>query len=370
MSRVDGPVRSRDSFFLIKTRRAFTLLECLVVIAIIGLLVALLMPAVQAAREAARRAGCSNNLKQIGLGLHNYLDAQGCLPIGRMKTFDPLYAGANPPCTSKFFDRSFLVAILPYLEQGSLYNAINQGRLITGVTNTTVFGVSVRVFACPSDPGASVRDMNPNAFADRGLKDPPGGPFRMAFTSYSGCFGSLSTDAYPDPADGCVVAPQKVAQVNGCFHDRSPVTLASVSDGLGNTIFVAEKATNSYLKLDTPTVIYGVWNGWYCTGSWGDTLFTTFYPPNGYKTANGSRPDIQFRDASSFHPGGLNALMGDGSVRFIKETVQSWPLDLINGEPAGIGRAPGGWWTNLPKMGVWQALGSRNGGELVDSASY
>lgn len=368
MMRALGPGWSRNGSSS-DGRPAFTLIECLVVIAIVGLLIALLLPAAQAAREASRRASCSNNLKQIGLALHAYVDAHGCLPPGRFRTCDPRYAGANPPCTSKFFDRSLLVATLPYLEQGALYNAINQGRLITGVENTTIHAVQVGVFACPSDPGASVRDMNLNAFTDRGLKDPAGGRFRMAFTSYSGCFGSFATDAYPEPRDHCLVASAKVAQGNGSFNDQSPITLASVTDGLTHTIFLAEKATASYGALDTPTVIYAIRNGWYVTGNWGDTLFTTFYPPNLYKTAGGSRPDAQLRDASSLHPGGLNALMGDGSVRFIKETVDSWPLDSINGEPAGIGRDPGGWWINVPRPGVWQALGSRNGGETIDSSS-
>jgi len=353
-----------------KLGRAFTLIECLVVIAIIGLLIALLLPAVQAAREAARRARCSQNLKQIGIALHGYHDAVGSLPPGRFRTRDPRYAGANPPCTSTFFDRSLLVATLPYLEQGALYNAINQGRLITGAENTTILSVEVGVFACPSDPGASVRDMNPNAFADRGLKDPPGGRFRMAFASYSGCFGSFATDAYPTLQDRCFVAPAKVAQVNGGFNDRSPIALASITDGLSHTIFLAEKATASFEALDTPSVIYAARNGWYVTGNWGDTLFTTFYPPNLYKTSGRSRPDAQLRDASSFHPGGLNALMGDGSVRFIKETVDSWPLDPTNGEPAGIGRDPGGWWINVPRPGVWQALGSRNGSEVIGADSW
>ncbi len=368
MSRVFVPGRLRASSS-VDVRRAFTLIECLVVIAIIGLLMALLLPAVQAAREASRRASCSHNLRQIGLALIGYQDTQGCLPPGRFRTTDPLYAGPNPPCTSTFFDRSLMVAILPSLEQGALYNAINQSRLITGAQNTTILAVGVGVLACPSDSGASVRDMNIDAFVDRGLKDPPGGRFRMSFTSYSGCFGSLPTDAYPMMVDRCVVAPQRVAQNNGCFHDRSPVTLASVSDGLSHTIFVAEKATASYQALDTPTIFYAIRNGWYVTGNWGDTLFTTFYPPNYYKTVRGSRPDIQLRDASSYHPSGLNALMGDGSVRFIKETIQSWPLDPINGEPAGIGRDPGGWWVNLPRPGVWQALGSRNGREMASSSS-
>ncbi len=191
----------------------------------------------------------------------------------------------------------------------------------------------------------------------------------MAFTSYSGCFGSLATDAYPEPRDRCLVSSAKIAQGNGSFNDQSPIALASVTDGLSHTIFLAEKATVSYTALDTATVTYAIRNGWYVTGNWGDTLFTTFYPPNLYKSAKGSGPDAQLKDASSLHAGGLNALMADGSVRFIKETIDSWPLDSINGEPAGIGRDPGGWWTHIPRAGVWQALGSRNGGEAIGDGS-
>ena len=349
------------------SKRAFTLIECLVVITIIGLLIGLLLPAIQAARESARRASCGNNLKQIGLALANYTALHGCLPTGRSRTRDPLYSGANPPCTSAFFDRSFLVAALPFLEQAPLYNAMNHTRLCTGVENSTTFGIAVATFSCPSDVDASVRDMNPNAFADRQMVDPPSGRFRMAFTSYSGCFGSFATDAYPEPQSGCVVSSARMAQNNGSFNDNSRITLASFRDGLSHTIVVSEKATTSYRGLDTPSVIYAIRNGWYVSGTWGDTLFTTFYPPNLYKKLHGSFPDDQLKDASSLHPGGLNALMGDGSVRFIKETINSWGLDSLNGEPAGIGRDPGGWWIHVPKPGVWQALGSRNGAEVIQN---
>lgn len=351
--------------------RAFTLIECLLVIAIIGLLAGLLLPAVQAAREAARRAQCANNLKQIGLALHGYDDAHNCLPPGRIQTYDPRYAGPNPPCTAMLFDKGILISILPFLEQATLYNAVNQNLSIIGLENSTVHTIAVAAYACPSDPGAGfARDLNANTFGDIGIKDPPGGRFKMVLTSYSACFGSLATDAYPSPENHCIVAPQATAQNNGCFNDRSALRPASVTDGLSHTAFAAEKATATFKALDTATVDYSDRNGWYVSGNWGNTLFTTFYPPNLFKTLKGSWPLDQLKGASSLHPGGLHVLMGDGSARFIKETIQSWSLDPINGEPAGIGRDSGGWWVNVPRPGVWQALGTRAGGEVFDSESF
>jgi len=242
----------------------FTLIEVLVVISVISLLMALLLPAVQSAREAARRAQCGNNLKQIGIALHGYDDAFGSLPTGRTKTYDPRYSGANPPCTSRMVDKSFLVMLLPQLEQASLYNSINQ---------------------------------------------------------------SL-------------------------------------------TIFVAEKATAKFRKLDGVDPLLFSRYGWYFSGNMGDTLFTTFYPPNmDMKVAALAGPRQTFA-ASSLHPGGVNLLLGDGSVRFVKDTIDTWPFDQLTGQPVGATLNANGWWDGLPPFGVWQKLSTRAGGEAIDSSAY
>lgn len=349
----------------------FTLIELLAVIAIIGLLVSLLLPAVQNAREAARRAQCTNNLRQIGLALHNYHDLFGSLPPGRMMTYDPRFSGPNPPCTSPIVDKGVFVMILPGMDQAPLYNSINQSLTILGYENRTIHSVVVGSYACPSDP-ASGRPREPDTrrMVDYGLAAPDE-RLMMVFSSYSACFGTYDVDAIPRPTKRCTVPSQIWAQVNGSFNDIAPIRMATVTDGLSQTIFMGEKATANLRQLDVldPT-IFGRY-GWYITGNFGDTLFTTFYPPNMFKKvapAAGGRAHASA--ASSSHPDGLNVLMGDGSVRFIKDTIQSWPFNSSNGRPAGITRNSDGWWENPPPMGVWQALSTRSGGEIIGSDSF
>jgi prepilin-type N-terminal cleavage/methylation domain-containing protein/prepilin-type processing-associated H-X9-DG protein len=348
-------------------RGAFSLIEVLVVISIISLLIGLLLPAVQSAREAARRAQCSNNLKQFGLALQNYHDTFGSLPPGRIKAYDPRYSGPNPPCTSSIVDKSVEVFALEFLEQNTVYNAINESLAIVGAENSTVHAVAIATFACPSDPISGVaRDLNPGALTKYGVPDPA----RMVFTSYAGMIGSLPVLAQPLPSTNCVVPGSLIGQCNGVFNDLSPIRLASVTDGLSNTIFMAEKATTILQELNTLNPQFAAQHGWYITGNWGDTLITSLYPPNACDQVALAATTAWTNSASSMHPGGLNVLMGDGSVRFIKDSIQSWPFNPVSGNPVGASQNGQGAWVNLPPSGVWQALSTRSGGEIVGGDAF
>ncbi len=349
-----------------RTCTGFTLIELLVVISIVGLLAALILPAVQSAREAARRALCVNNLKQIGLALQGYADALGSLPPGRIKSYDPRYAGPNPPCSSDVIDKSIHVFVLPFLEQSTIFNAINQDLAIVGVENSTIHTVSVACLACPSDPMSGIpRSINPGQLSEFGLPDGTA----MVFTSYAGSIGSLPVTALPLLQNGCAVSSPVIAQCNGVFSDLAPIRLAAVTDGLSNTIFVAEKSTTILQKLGANHSSLFSKRGWYPTGNWGDTLITTLYPPNAYKRVTLAATSAWTDSASSMHPGGANVLMGDGAVRFVKDSIESWPFDMLTGDPAGASLSARGFWVNTPSPMVWQAISTRSQGEVFDSGS-
>jgi len=328
-------------------RGGFTLIELLVITTIIGILVGLLLPAVQAAREAARRSRCANNLKQIGLALHGYQAGEGCLPPGRLQSRDPRYQVSGSPCFGPP-DRSFLVAILPFVDQAPLYDAINFNASILGPeNNSTVYAAAVGIFACPSDPDSGRRRAG-------SLPEPSPGPApnlaQVVSTSYAAIMGTDISSARPDPNRGCLVDPQQVAKANGCFNDLAPITVASITDGLSQTMIVAEKSTTILGSLNDPfDPLAAEHYGWWFLGDIGYTLATTYYPPNAYKVrpADDSRGWVS--SPSSQHPGGIQALMGDGSVRFIKDTIQSY---------------------TPPRLGVWQKLATRSGGEVINSNDY
>ena len=354
---------------LLRTERSgLSLVETLVVIGIVSLLVGLLLPAVQSARGSARRFQCASNLRQFGLALHAYHDTYGCLPPGRMKSYDPRYSGTNPPCTSTVVDKGLEIFLLPFVEQAALYGAINQSLTILGVENQTIHTISVAAYACPDDPMSGVsREIYPGALDQYGDPDSAHGRHMMVFTSYAGCMGSLEVIALPLPGNACRPSPLVIAQCDGAFHDVAPIRFAAFADGLSNSMVMAEHSTT--INQDFNSVnpyLFGKY-GWYITGNWGDTLFTALYPPNAFKTVGLGATPARVNSASSLHPGGLNVLLGDGSVRFVKETIQTWPFEPATGLPAGASLSPGGWWRNLPPRGVWQALSTRAGGEIADA---
>jgi prepilin-type N-terminal cleavage/methylation domain-containing protein/prepilin-type processing-associated H-X9-DG protein len=333
-------------------RNAFTLIELLVTISIIGILVALLLPAVQSARESARRAQCQNHAKQIGLGIANYVDTYRYFPQGRLKTMDVRYMDYPDIWCSGATDRSYLVAILPFAEQKALFDSMNHGLSVFGPEHSTARATAVSIFACPSDPKAGIprtawlKRRMPNFSL---LDDPPS---IAVFSSYAGCMSSHAVPAQPHPNFECKLFPDDIAKSNGCIGDLPNVTLASVTDGLSNTMVVAEKSVtiSSGIRGD----VYPDMSEYYCPwvlGQYFDTLYTTNYAPNEFKKAKSTDSRAWIASASSLHSGGVNVLMGDGSVRFVKETIQS------------IGDDGRNW-------GVWQKLATRNCGETISAGDY
>jgi prepilin-type N-terminal cleavage/methylation domain-containing protein/prepilin-type processing-associated H-X9-DG protein len=352
--------------------RGFTLIELLVVIAIIGILIALLLPAVQAAREAARRAQCTNNLKQVALAAYNYESANGCFPIGTpvkvaAYSFGWIQAGDYD------YGHSIFVAMLPQFEQTALYNAVNFSVNIELPENMTVQRSQVNALLCASDSAASQIDTPTLWAAYPGLQ--------VAHTSYNGCTGTWSHWAW-NPSSKPPLATL-VAQDNGIFFVNSRTRIADVTDGTSNTILLGERMLFDRYRPDT---------NWWFSGWVGASLFDTMTAMNPQRltaTATlpvpkpGDWPGVEdnplWNSASSRHPGGANFAMADGSVRFLKETIQSWPLDAF-GNPTGVDDGGGTMHrfdgTTLYSLkpgttfGVYQALSTRNGGEVISSDSY
>ncbi len=257
--------------------------------------------------------------------------------------------------------------MLPFIDQNNTYNAINQSLAIIGGENSTVHSIAVAAFACPSDPIAGfARSLNAGALAKYGVPEPA----RMVFTSYAGMIGSLPVLAQPLPRNRCTVSIALTIQCNGVFNDLTPIRFSSVTDGLSNTIFIAEKATTILDQLAVLDPTLTAQHGWYITGNWGDTLVTALYPPNACDKVAPAATSAWTNSASSMHPGGLYACFGDGSVRFLKDSVQSWEFDPSSGNPAGAFQNAQGVWVNIPPAGVWQALSTRSGNEMCSGDAF
>jgi prepilin-type processing-associated H-X9-DG protein/prepilin-type N-terminal cleavage/methylation domain-containing protein len=334
-----------------RQRRGLTLVESVVVVAVLGVLIALLLPALQAAREAARRLGCTHNLRQIALATANYAEVWGALPAGVQFTFD-------------FSTVSQHVAILPFLEQLPLFNAVNFDWVIWSAANTTVLGARLAVYQCPSDALASLTDVyRGDLFFDPGHNFFYYGAFDVAYTSYAGNAGTW----FHHSRD-----PSRLAQCNGIFYRESATRLESITDGTSNTIFYAEHAV-SLLTDDTERIVEGPqWAaGWY-----GSSIFTSFFPINPQGKVNDEYGDGLCRAfigaASSEHPGGANAAFVDGSVKFIKDTIDTWAVDGGTATPVGITRDVSGLYQLAPdtRFHVWQMLTTRAGNEVVSACGF
>jgi prepilin-type N-terminal cleavage/methylation domain-containing protein len=351
-------------------RRGFTLVELLVVIAIIGILIALLLPAVQAAREAARRGQCTNNQKQFALAVHNYVDSFQVFPAKRQGPQHGTCGDSN-----KNFGTGWM-RLLPYYEQEALYDQWSTAGTFGGTAfaaygpcpwgtwddNYTPYKQQVDTLMCPSDSRIWTKGANAEAR-----------------TNYMFCVGDSI-------ASGGVVGNNDSGETRGVFGNiRVEITFASIRDGTSNTLMLSERlwgpwADRFLVEIGTARAGSGVvgnpsvcltlidpndprrlvggsnpaaWAGRWCHGSTSHVGFNTVLPPNSVSCGddnNDNRTSGVF-PPFSYHPGGVVTAKADGSVTFVSETIDSGNPTLPQ---VTSGASP---------YGVWGAMGTKAGGE-------
>lgn len=336
-------------------KRGFTLIELLVVIAIISVLISLLLPAVQSAREAARRIQCVNNLKQLALGASQYSDAFGTFPsghIGQRRENNPnhMTLGTN-----------WSTMMLPFIEQANAINIYNFNVALADGSNATVAGLGVASFMCPSDPAV----MNLQPLDDYYLAKPAN--VKQAFRSYVANRGLWFSPSWGSSKnDYCF--PQIQASNAGLIFEHSAVRHGGITDGLSQTLLFGEQLHS--ILSDEDQLYYH----WHQSGWWSDSFFDTSYPINSHLKMR-ARIDTNLwwalvQAASSNHPGGANFAFADGSVRFLKDTIDTWTL-ADNGNPTGVSSGTCGEFViGTSRPGIYQALCTRQGREVISADSY
>ena len=306
-------------------RQAFTLIELLVVIAIIGILIAMLLPAVQMVREAARRTQCANQVKQQSLAMLNYESAYEHLPSGFTHPAMTMWSGL----------------ILPYLEQGNLYDTIdieNKWTLINGGTeeNMAALGVYIEVFQCPSSS------------IPRSQYDPLTDSERVP-CSYLACASGLNNRESGDKPWCGMAAYETYPESDGIMFMNSDTRLAEITDGLSNTILLGETLPDQELFNEDYSGNPQKVDHWYIgsrelsfypeIGSFNsaevsECVGSTACPINSIKIPESPANDKELSFASS-HLGGVNMGFADGSVRFIRETVDPEPWSAVGSRSNG-----------------------------------
>ena len=336
-----------------KKVRGFTLIELLVVIAIIAVLVSLLLPAVQQAREAARRTQCKNNLKQLGLALMNYESAYRVFPMEKITAFP---AGV---------DQTYTLMILPFMDQQPLFDAYNFQVIFADPSQYPVTTATIPLWVCPSAPDAAGR-TDPNSVGAQlpaGFPAPPGGYGVSDYLAFSGVRASLYVvSGLPMPPIMCLsvknvqypapIPPATISQSENrwpcAMHSTQETKISQISDGMSNTLMIGESAGRpsvyrSRLKILIPGVVPSDGWGWADTGASaavdGSTYDGSFQnsakkavPPT-YPTcpipANCQTGATCFMNCTneseffSFHSGGINVLFADGHVVFLNQDMSA-----------------------------------------------